>query len=247
MGQTTFSGPVVSQNGFIENSFTTAQRDAIVNPTAGLLIYNTTTNTYQVYNGSTWQTAFAPPVPAPEVYGLTTESGSTAGGTSTVIIGANFTGATSVKFGGVEAASFTVLNSNQIQATTAAHAAGAVSVDVTTPGGTNAPNTLFTYSNIVSYDAGVDYFSPGLMFNGLISNYIDLDQAAWNNTRYTALQAQTAGQVYTLTVGGGVGAVTFTTTGSWMPFGAGLYRVFGTVSAGGGSGTNLITKLTYVG
>lgn len=58
MGQTTFSGPVVSQNGFIENSFTTAQRDAIVDPTAGLLIYNTTTNAYEVYNGTGWQAAF---------------------------------------------------------------------------------------------------------------------------------------------------------------------------------------------
>ena len=58
MGQTTFSGPVASQNGFIENSFTTAERDAIVDPTAGLLIYNTTTNTYEVYNGTGWQAAF---------------------------------------------------------------------------------------------------------------------------------------------------------------------------------------------
>jgi hypothetical protein len=65
MGQTTFSGPVVSQNGFIENSFTTAQRDAIANPTAGLLIYNTTVNAYQVYNGTTWQPAFSAPVPPP--------------------------------------------------------------------------------------------------------------------------------------------------------------------------------------
>jgi hypothetical protein len=62
MGQTTFSGPVVSQNGFIENSFTTAQRDAIVDPTAGLLIYNTTTNAYEVYNGTSWQDAFGPSI-----------------------------------------------------------------------------------------------------------------------------------------------------------------------------------------
>ena len=62
MGQTTFSGPVKSDNGFIENSFTTAERNAIPSPTAGLLIYNTETNTYEVYNGSGWQDAFAPPV-----------------------------------------------------------------------------------------------------------------------------------------------------------------------------------------
>ena len=76
MGQTTFSGPVVSQNGFIENSFTTAERDAIPNPTEGLLIYNTTTNEYEVYNGSTWQAAFGggpAPVAYPKTFTLYSE------------------------------------------------------------------------------------------------------------------------------------------------------------------------------
>jgi hypothetical protein len=58
MSLTTFSGPVVSQNGFLDSSFTTAERDAIVDPQAGLLIYNTTDNIYEVYDGSAWQTAF---------------------------------------------------------------------------------------------------------------------------------------------------------------------------------------------
>jgi hypothetical protein len=58
MSTTTFSGPVASQNGFIENSFTTTERDAIADPQEGLLIYNTTTNTYEVYNGTAWQDAF---------------------------------------------------------------------------------------------------------------------------------------------------------------------------------------------
>lgn len=60
MGQTTFSGPVASQNGFIDASFTTAERDAIADPQAGLLIYNTDDNEYQVYNGTGWQAAFGP-------------------------------------------------------------------------------------------------------------------------------------------------------------------------------------------
>lgn len=62
MALTTFSGPVSSQNGFIDSSFTDAERDAIVNPQPGLLIYNTTSNVYQVCTvggGSpTWDTAF---------------------------------------------------------------------------------------------------------------------------------------------------------------------------------------------
>lgn len=68
MGQTTFSGPVKSDNGFIENSFTTAERDAIADPAVGLMIYNTTTNTYQVYGNSGWQEAFAPPAPSSVTY-----------------------------------------------------------------------------------------------------------------------------------------------------------------------------------
>lgn len=63
MGQTTFSGPVVSQNGFIDSSFTNAERDAIVNPQPGLLIYNTDTNTYEVCTAGgaqpTWDSAFS--------------------------------------------------------------------------------------------------------------------------------------------------------------------------------------------
>jgi hypothetical protein len=58
MALTTFTGPVVSQNGFIDSSFTTAERDAIVNPQPGLLIYNTTDNIYEVYDGAAWQVAF---------------------------------------------------------------------------------------------------------------------------------------------------------------------------------------------
>ena len=33
---------------------TTTQRDAISTPPAGLMIYNTTLNSYQVYNGTSW-------------------------------------------------------------------------------------------------------------------------------------------------------------------------------------------------
>ena len=40
--------------GFLAPRMTTGQRDAIVNPAAGLLIYNTTTNQYNMYNGTDW-------------------------------------------------------------------------------------------------------------------------------------------------------------------------------------------------
>jgi hypothetical protein len=62
-----------------------------------------------------------------------------------VITGTNFTGATAVKFGANNATSYTVNSATQITATSPAGAAGTASVQVTTPGGTNAANTLFTY------------------------------------------------------------------------------------------------------
>ncbi|MFR9750050.1 IPT/TIG domain-containing protein [Nocardia sp. 004] len=83
-------------------------------------------------------------VPFPVITGINPVSGPAAGGTAVTISGSNFTGATSVTFGGTPAASFTVDNDGQITATTAAHAAGAVSVDVTTTGGTDS-FASFTY------------------------------------------------------------------------------------------------------
>jgi hypothetical protein len=60
------------------------------------------------------------------------------------ITGTNFTGATSVTFGGA-AASFTVVNATTITATVPAGAAGSVSVVVTTPSGSNSANAFYAY------------------------------------------------------------------------------------------------------
>jgi hypothetical protein len=40
--------------GFLPPRLTNAQRDAIVNPVAGLTIYNTSVNAFQCYNGTKW-------------------------------------------------------------------------------------------------------------------------------------------------------------------------------------------------
>lgn len=45
---------ISTTKGFRAPSMTTTQRDAIASPVAGLLIYNTTLNFYQVYNGTAW-------------------------------------------------------------------------------------------------------------------------------------------------------------------------------------------------
>ena len=44
--------------GFLPPRMTTTQRDAITTPAAGLMVYNTTTNKAQCYNGTAWQDLF---------------------------------------------------------------------------------------------------------------------------------------------------------------------------------------------
>jgi hypothetical protein len=44
--------------GFLPPRMTTTQRDAISSPAAGLIIYNSTTNKLQCYNGTIWNDLF---------------------------------------------------------------------------------------------------------------------------------------------------------------------------------------------
>lgn len=81
----------------------------------------------------------------PTLTSVSPNSGSTAGGTSVTLTGTNLTGATAVTFGGTAATSYTVTDATSIIATTPAHAAGAVNVAVTTPGGTAPLTNGYTY------------------------------------------------------------------------------------------------------
>jgi PKD repeat protein len=84
--------------------------------------------------------------PPPPTFGsITPNSGSTLGGTFVTITGTNLIGTTAVTFGGTAATAFTVVDANTITATTPAHAAGAVNVVVTTPGGTATGPNAYTY------------------------------------------------------------------------------------------------------
>ncbi|MDQ4504391.1 IPT/TIG domain-containing protein [Sinomonas sp. ASV322] len=92
-------------------------------------------------------------VAAPVVASLTPNQGPTAGGTSVVVAGSNFGGATSVDFGGTTftpgaaaagTTQFTVNPDGTITLFSPAHAVGSVDVTVTTPGGTS-PATAYAY------------------------------------------------------------------------------------------------------
>jgi hypothetical protein len=90
-------------------------------------------------------------ITAPVISDLSPSSGTNTGGTTVVITGSNFSGATEVQFGGVEAASFTVNSATSITAVTPT-GSGAAEVQVFTPNGDNAPSSgsVFTYISPVT-------------------------------------------------------------------------------------------------
>ncbi len=94
------------------------------------------------YNFSIQGTGVIPP---PTVTSILPTNGPAAGGTAVTITGTGFTGATGLSIGGTAATSVNVVNDTTITCTTPAGTAGTASVIVTTPGGSNAANTLFTY------------------------------------------------------------------------------------------------------
>jgi hypothetical protein len=89
----------------------------------------------------------------PAVTGVNPIAGPASGGTSVVITGSDFSGATAVRFGSVAASSFTVNSPSQITAAAPAGSTSAPTVDVTvgTPAGTSATSVAdeytYTFSN----------------------------------------------------------------------------------------------------
>jgi hypothetical protein len=83
----------------------------------------------------------SPPVPVPSITGFSPNSGPV--GTSVTISGTGFTGATIVRFGTTNAATFTVDSNTQIRATVPAGASSGP-ISVVTPGGTATSTGSFT-------------------------------------------------------------------------------------------------------
>lgn len=89
---------------------------------------------------------FVPPG-APTVTGLTPTTGTTEGGTVVTITGTNLAETTSVKFGAINAASFSVLSDTSVSTVAPVGVDGIVDVTVVNPGGTSATGSAskFTY------------------------------------------------------------------------------------------------------
>jgi hypothetical protein len=83
--------------------------------------------------------------PLPGISAIAPTSGPSAGGSSVLISGHDFTGATAVTFGDTPAASFSVLSETTVTATAPAHVAGPVTVSVATLAGSASAPTPFTF------------------------------------------------------------------------------------------------------
>lgn len=118
---------------------------------------NWTSNNATAY---TWtRDNFTVNVASPIITGISPTFGSTTGGTSVIITGTNLSGATAVKFGATNAASYTVNSATQITAASPAGSEGTVHITVTTSGGTTTTSSADQFT----------YLTPGT-FTGASSN-----------------------------------------------------------------------------
>jgi hypothetical protein len=140
----------------------------------------------------------------PTVTNVSPATGPTLGGTSVTITGTKFTGATGVTIGGSAATAVTVVDDTTITATTPSGSFGTASVEVTTSTGTNAANTLFTYTNQ----------APVITSNG--GGATAATSVAENTTAVTTVTATDAdaGQTMTYSLSGGADSARFSINSS---------------------------------
>ena len=112
----------------------------------------TTPGTYPYYcslhsvPGGTFMNGSVQVAAAPTLASVAPSSGTTFGGTAVTLTGTNFGSACSVDFGGAAATGVSAPSATTINATTPAHAAGAVTVSVTCSGGTATRANGFTFN-----------------------------------------------------------------------------------------------------
>ena len=131
-------------------------------------------------------------------------------GTIVKISGTNFTGASSVKFGGVEAASFVVDSATGITAVAGAGASGDVSVS-TANGTASLPGFIYNGPVIQSYTPVTGVTGKVVTINGL--NFTGTISVTFGGIPASLFTVDTSGKIITAVVSSGAsGSVTVTTS-----------------------------------
>jgi len=222
---TNFTGATaVTFNSTSQPAFTVVSATQI---TAAVPAGATTGKIHVTTPGGTANSAanFTVTAPAPTITGFTPTSGSP--GTSVTITGTNLTGASAVKFNGVNAASFTVNSATQITAVVSATATTGP-ISVTTPGGTATSGGTFTVTaaapTITSFSptsgpVGTSVIINGTAFTGATSvKFNGVSQPSFTVNSATKITAAapagaTTGKISVTTPGGtATSAADFTVT-----------------------------------
>jgi len=123
-----------------------------------------------------------PPPAAPSQFSITPDTGTTGGGTPTVVTGADFVATPSVTFDGIPAASVGFVDSATLDVVTPAHAAGAVDVVVTNPDAQVCTLPLaFTYVGPPPNTVSLDQLVVELVYDAAIATAVIVDDDdGWN-------------------------------------------------------------------
>jgi hypothetical protein len=207
---------------------TSATSFTINSPTSITAVSPTGTSVVDVTVTNTWGTSATSAAdlfsyePPPTVTGVQPIHGPAAGGTSVIITGTNFTGASAVKFGSTTAASFTVNSDTSITAVSPA-GTGTVDVTVTTPSGTSATSSTdhFSYGPTVSRvepnhgspSGGTTVTITGTGFTGATA----IKFGASNAARLTVNSATSISAISPKAMGAGTVNVTVTTPAGTSP------------------------------
>jgi gliding motility-associated-like protein len=152
-------------------------------------------------------------VVAPPTVTSFTPSGGVAGAVIT-LTGTNFTGATAVRFNGIDAASFTVNSATQITATVPVGASTGT-IAVTTPGGTATTSSSFTVflpPTLSSFTPSSGAINSSVVITG--TNFTGATAVNFNGVSATTFTVNSATQITArIPVGATTGAVSVTAPG----------------------------------
>ena len=206
-GATAVKFNATAATGVVVNSDTQITATVATGSSSGKITVTTPNGT------ATSTTNFTVIVPAPTISSFNPTSGPA--GTSVVITGTNFTGATAVKFNATAASAFTVNSATQISATVAPGSTTGP-ITVTTAGGTATSSTNFTViipaPTITSFNPATGPVGTGVVITG--TNFTGATAVAFNGKAASVFTVNSATQITaTVATGSTTGKITVTTPG----------------------------------
>lgn len=177
-------------------------------------LYSTTAYYVQARHSTTGcisssRTAVTATIVMPQITGFTPSNAGT--GTSVVITGSNFTGATSVKFGGTNASSFTVNSATQITAVVGAGTSGSISITTTCGVGAMAGFTYYPAPTISSFTPDTGYTGTVITITG--TNFTGTTSVSFGGMAASSFTVVSPTTISAIVASGATGSVSVTTPG----------------------------------